>query len=189
MKVAIIDYNAGNICSVQFALERLGVYPLVTSDAAAIRSADKVIFPGVGSAGAAMQYLQERELDKLIPALTQPVLGICLGMQLLFDRSEEDDVACLGIIPGEVLQLKGGKLPHMGWNTVAGSELQRPGDDNFFYFVHSYYVPEGAYTIATSDYVTRFSAVVKKDNFYGVQFHPEKSGKAGQALIHNFLSL
>jgi imidazole glycerol-phosphate synthase subunit HisH len=190
MKVAIINYNAGNVCSVQFALERLQVQPVITDDPEELMSADKVIFPGVGSAGAAMKNLSAKGLDKLIPSLTQPVLGICLGMQLFAETSEEDDVPCLGIIPGRVLKFRGEKVPHMGWNIVNGkSSLLLPECDPFFYYVHSYYVPVGRYTTAITDYGQQFSAIVKKNNFYGVQFHPEKSGKAGEELIQSFLSL
>ena len=188
MKVAIIEYNGGNTCSVQFALERLEIESEVTSDKKTLQQADKVIFPGVGSAGSAMSYLKEKELDILIPRLAQPVLGICLGMQLLCRHSEEDDTTCLGIVDAPVLKFKGVRLPHVGWNQVNLNDPQQPDDPNV-YFVHSFYVPVGDYTTAVTDYGVPFSSMLQKDNFYGVQFHPEKSGREGEELLRQFLSI
>ncbi|MDZ7878247.1 MAG: imidazole glycerol phosphate synthase subunit HisH [Saprospiraceae bacterium] len=199
MKIAIINYDAGNIRSVIFALERLGVQPVLTADADVIRSADKVIFPGQGEASSAMRSLRERNLDKLIPELKQPFLGVCVGMQLLCAHSEENDTPCLGVIPQKVVKFptdKGIKVPQVGWNrlniatpnnqaTIINAQFQ----DEWFYFVHSYYVETGAYTTATANYGGEFSACLRKDNFHAAQFHPEKSSKAGQQLIQNFLEL
>ncbi len=193
--VAIIDYNAGNVRSVLFALDRLGVKGVLTKDHEQIRSADKVIFPGVGEAGSTMAYLKEHGLDKLIRTLEQPVLGICLGMQLLCEHSEERDTPCLGIIPQNVLrfQPKGGeKVPHMGWNALHSVRGKVPPVElqgQFVYFVHSYFVEQGPYTTALSDHIIPFSAALQKDNFYATQFHPEKSGAAGEAILKAFLSL
>ncbi len=193
MTVAIIQYNAGNTCSVQYALERLGVTPVITGDPDIIRAADKVIFPGVGAAGAAMQHLRRAKLDRLIPALQQPVLGICLGMQLFCNHSEEDDTACLGIINTTVQKFSGKeKIPQIGWNRIdqlKGSLFQGISPGSYMYYVHSYYVPPGAWTIATTEHTRPYSAAVQQNNFYGVQFHPEKSGKDGAALLSNFLKL
>lgn len=197
MKIAIINYDAGNIRSVIFALERLGVQPILTADADIIRSADKVIFPGQGEASSAMRSLRERNLDKLIPDLKQPFLGVCVGMQLLCAHSEENDTPCLGVIPQRVVKFpteNGLKVPQVGWNrlkimnsqsTIINQEL----DNDWFYFVHSYYVETGAFTTATANYGGDFSACLKKDNFHAAQFHPEKSSKAGQQLLKNFLEL
>jgi len=193
MKVVIIDYNAGNTCSVQFALERLGIAPLLTGDAEQILKADKVILPGVGSAGSAMQQLKEKGIDKVIAGLQQPVLGICLGMQLLCSYSEEQDTKCLGIFEETVRRFKGdGKVPHTGWNNI--DQLNSPlfsgiAEGAFMYYVHSYYIPVNKYTIASTEYIQSFSGAVNKDNFYAVQFHPEKSGAAGSRIIQNFLAL
>ena len=189
MTIAIINYDAGNIRSVIFALEKLGVSPILTADADTIRSADKVIFPGQGEARSAMRSLRERNLDKLIPDLTQPFLGVCVGMQLLCSHSEENDTPCLGVIPQRVLKFpteNGLKVPQMGWNrlkithnsssidnkqpTILNQEL----DNDWFYFVHSYYVETGDYTTATANYGGEFSACLRKDNFHAAQFHPEK---------------
>lgn len=195
MKIAIIDYNAGNVQSVLFALQRLGYEAILTDDAATIRSADKVIFPGVGEAATTMEYLRERNLDQLIPTLTQPVLGICLGMQLLCEHSEENDTPCLGIIPQRVKLFRaeqGEKVPHMGWNQIyqLGNGLFEPQlEQNYTYFVHSYYVEKGEYTTACADYILPFSAALQKDNFYATQFHPEKSGGPGEQILKNFLAL
>ncbi len=194
MKVVLIDYGAGNIQSVRFALNRLGVEPALSSDPEAIRSADKVIFPGVGEAGSAMRHLRKSNLENIIPQLTQPFLGICLGMQLMCDRSEEGDTTCLGIIPGTVQKFipeNGEKVPHMGWNSIRNGEgtLFQDLDGAHFYFVHSYYVPENEFTIALTDYVLPFSAGIRKDNFYACQFHPEKSGLSGSAMIEKFLQI
>ncbi|HMO39755.1 MAG TPA: imidazole glycerol phosphate synthase subunit HisH [Saprospiraceae bacterium] len=195
MQVAIINYNAGNVQSVLFALERLGVEAVLTDDPATIRAAQKVIFPGVGEANTTMRYLRARGLDELIRSLTQPVLGICLGMQLLCEHSEEYDTPCLGIIPQNVIKFRpqhGEKVPHMGWNALYNlkngiftSELE----GEYVYFVHSYYVEAGNYTTALSDYTLPFSAALQKDNFYATQFHPEKSGMVGERILQNFLQL
>ena len=204
MKIAIINYDAGNIRSVIFALEKLGVSPILTSDADTIRSADKVIFPGQGEASSAMRSLRERNLDKLIPDLKQPFLGVCVGMQLLCAHSEENDTPCLGVIPQRVLKFpteNGLKVPQVGWNRLKITNTQSTIDNNqstilhqeldndWFYFVHSYYVETGEYTTATANYGGEFSACLRKDNFHAAQFHPEKSSKAGQQLIKNFLEL
>ena len=196
MTLAIIDSGGANISSVMHALRRLGAEPVFTADADTIRSADRVILPGVGAAGAAMSRLRELDLIDCIRELQQPVLGICLGMQLLFENSKEDDVACLGIIPGtlEKMQVSEGvRIPHMGWNTttvVRDDELlnglpQHP----WFYFVHSYCAPIGESTLATCTHGEPFAAVVRKDNFYGAQFHPERSARHGARLLANFLEI
>jgi imidazole glycerol-phosphate synthase subunit HisH len=193
MKIVLIDYGAGNVQSVKYALNRLGIEPSLTKDHDEIKSADKVIFPGVGSAKAAMEQLKASGLDVLIPTLTQPVLGICVGMQLMCKHSEEGDVQCLGIIDSEVKKFKPGlKIPHMGWNNI--SDLKSPlfqglPTEHQVYFVHSYYVPVNEYTIATTDYSNDFSAAIKKDNFYAVQFHAEKSGDIGEQILKKFLAL
>ena len=208
MKIAIIDYKAGNIRSVIFALERLGVQPILTADVETILSADKVIFPGQGEASSAMRNLRERGLDKLIPNLKQPFLGVCVGMQLLCDYSEENDTPCLGVIPQRVLKFpvlpssdtEGSlKVPQVGWNklnmgkeqlTIGNDEpsiLTSDLNDQWFYFVHSYYVEKGEFTTATAEYGVEFSACLKKDNFHAAQFHPEKSSIHGEQLIRNFL--
>lgn len=196
MDVAIIKYNAGNICSVDYALKRLGVAPIITADPKILRKADKVIFPGVGEALTTMEYLRAHRLDEVIQALKQPVLGICLGMQLLCQHSEEGDTDCLGIFPADVKRFQPvrheDKVPHMGWNTLShvNSDLFK-GDleGKFVYFVHSYYVPVNAYTAATTDYIQPFSASLHKANFYATQFHPEKSGSVGEQILKNFLQL
>lgn len=185
MKVAIIKYNAGNIQSVLFALERIGVNATVTDDVETIRLADKVIFPGVGEAKAAMKYLKEKSLDSVIISLKQPVLGICLGMQLLCNYSEENDTPCLGIFDTTVKKFSGHlKVPQVGWNIVKAS-----GEQNYYYFLHSYYAELCTYTIGTTEYGVQFSSCLQKNNFHGVQFHPEKSGKEGEKVLKNFLSL
>ncbi|MEL7220067.1 MAG: imidazole glycerol phosphate synthase subunit HisH [Bacteroidota bacterium] len=195
MKVAIVDYNAGNVRSVLYAMERLGVATILTADPDEIRTADKVIFPGVGAAGSTMAYLQEHGLDQLIPSLRQPVLGICLGMQLLCTHSEENDTTCLGVIPQQVRLFRpvnGEKVPHVGWNTInnrPNSWLSETTDAQHVYFVHSYYVEPGLYTVAETDYVHPFSAVLQKDNFYATQFHPEKSGSVGEQILKDFLNI
>lgn len=194
MKVVIIDYNAGNIRSVENALKRLGVDSVITADEQLIRTADKVIFPGVGEAATTMSFLKEHGLDLLIKSLTQPVLGICLGMQLMCSYSEEGDTKCLGIFDTEVKrfinQRHEDKVPHMGWNTlynIKGELLKGLPAHPYVYFVHSYYVPVGSYTVATTDYIQPFSAAIQKDNFYATQFHPEKSGSIGEQILKNFL--
>lgn len=199
MKAVIIDYNAGNIRSVENALKRLGVEAVITAEHQLIRTADKVIFPGVGEAATTMSFLQANGLDVLIRELTQPVLGICLGMQLMCRYSEEGDTQCLGIFDTEVKRFESqrheDKVPHMGWNTLynIGSRVNAPSlfggipENSYVYFVHSYYVPFGDYTIATTDYIQPFSAAIQKDNFYATQFHPEKSGAIGEQILKNFL--
>ena len=191
--VAIIDYNAGNVRSLQFALERLGVKSQLTSDPDTIRNADRVIFPGQGAAGSAMEKLKHHGLDQLIPQLNQPVLGICLGMQLLCETTEEGDVEGLGIISGKVVRFSNKvKVPQMGWNTISKMQtslFQSIKENDFMYLVHSFYVPILPETIARSEYDGTYSVALQKDNFYGVQFHPEKSSQAGSQLLQNFLTL
>jgi glutamine amidotransferase len=195
MKIAIIDYNAGNVRSVQFAMQRLGIEAHLTGDATEIQAADKVIFPGVGEANTTMAYLREQGLDEVIRNLKQPVLGICLGMQLLCQHSAENDTQCLGIIPQEVVRFqpkKGEKIPHMGWNSIRNlsTGIFSPElEGEYVYFVHSYYVEQGLYTTATTEHVLPFSSALQKDNFYATQFHPEKSGPVGEAILKHFLHL
>jgi len=193
MKIVIIKYNAGNVYSVSSALKRLGYNAVITSDFAKIKSADKIIFPGVGEASSAMEYLKRNELDKLIPTLKQPFLGVCLGLQLLCNHSEENDTKCLGIFDEEVkLFPPTDKVPHMGWNSIKANnnKLFNGLDDNpYVYFVHSYYAELSEHTIAETDYILPFSAALNKDNFYAVQFHPEKSGKVGEQILKNFIEL
>ncbi len=181
MKLVIINYGAGNTQSLKYAFQRLGVNPLLTDDKEEILSADKIIFPGVGHAKAAMNVLKEKGLDVLIPQLKQPVLGICLGMQLLCKFSEEGNTECLGIFD-ETVKLFEPKLkvPHTGWNKTSGNE-------SWYYFVHSYYVPKNELTTLTCNYITEFSAAIQKNNFYAVQFHPEKSGKTGAEFLKKFI--
>lgn len=193
--IAVIDYNAGNVRSVLYALERIGVEALLTADHQEIAAAEKVIFPGVGAAGTTMQFLREQGLDELIRSLKQPVLGVCLGMQLLCESSEEDNnTPCLGIIPQAVKRFipqAGEKVPHMGWNTLrlkSNSWLSPELDGQYAYFVHSYYVEQGPYTVVETDHVHPFSAVLRKDNFYATQFHPEKSGSVGEQILKDFLA-
>jgi imidazole glycerol-phosphate synthase subunit HisH len=195
MKLAIIKYNAGNIQSVLNALERLGVDAEVTDDAESIRGADKVIFPGVGEASSAMRSLKENNLDAIIKSLKQPVLGICVGMQLLCEYSEENDTDCLAIVPVRVRRFSPAlklKVPQVGWNNIF--ELRSPlfeeiPESSYIYNVHSYYAEDSEYTIAKCDYGITYAAAVKKDNFYGVQFHTEKSAEVGDKIIKNFLDL
>ncbi len=196
MNTVIIQYNAGNIQSVLYALERLGVQAKVTDDLETIQSADKVIFPGVGEASTAMRYLQERGLDKVIANLNQPVLGICLGMQLMCAYSEENQTSCLGIFEEKVKLFKPTeetiKVPQIGWNTIASlkSDLFKGVNENSYaYFVHGYYAALGNHTIGTTHYIQPYSCALHKQNFYGVQFHPEKSAKVGEQIIQNFLNL
>ena len=193
MKVVIIKYNAGNIRSVDFALKRLAVDAEITSDPDRIRQADKVIFPGVGEAKSTMDHLRDVGLDKVIKGLQQPVLGICLGMQLLCDASEERNASGLGILPMRVKRFAGNiKVPHMGWNRIQG--LQSPlfegiHEGSFVYFVHSYYVPANEWSVADAYHGMSFCAAAQRDNFFAVQFHPEKSGQTGAILLKNFLNL
>ena len=196
MSITIVQYNAGNIQSVLYALERLGVAATVTDDPAMIQAADKVIFPGVGEASTAMAYLKERNLDQLIVSLKQPVLGICLGMQLMCGHSAENDTTCLGIFEEQVLAFKttevGIKIPQIGWNNIANLKTELFNgipENSFAYFVHGFYAGLGDNTIATTDYIQPYSSALQKNNFYGVQFHPEKSAAVGEQIIQNFLSL
>ncbi|AIF48457.1 imidazole glycerol phosphate synthase subunit HisH [Dyella japonica] len=196
MSVVLVDAGGTNIGSVRYALQRLGVDASLTSDAAAIRSADKVILPGVGAAGPGMARLQELGLVELMRSLTQPVLGVCLGMQLLCERSEEGDTACLGLIPATVqrfIEQPGLRVPHMGWNRLqprgVHSLLDGVSDGDWAYFVHSYAVPVGDYALATTDYGGEFASVIARGNFHGMQFHPERSAKVGARLLKNFLEL
>lgn len=195
MNVAIVKYNAGNIYSVVNALRRLGVEPLLTDDANALRKADKVLFPGQGEARGAMEYLKARGLDDVIRTLQQPVLGICVGQQLLCSHSEEGDVDCIGIFDAEVKRFRPArhedKVPCMGWNHLynTSSHLMQGIEGGYVYFVHSFYVPLCKDTIATADYIQPYSAALHKDNFYATQFHPEKSGSVGEQILKNFLAL
>lgn len=194
MDIVIIKYNAGNIFSVEHAFKRLGVDAIVTDDKELIKKADKVIFPGVGEASSTMLHLHQSGLVNLIPELKQPVLGICLGMQLMCSYSEEGDVDCLNIFDADVKRFipekHEDKVPHMGWNTITdvnSSIFDASLEAQFVYFVHSYYVALSDYTAATTDYVQPFSAALHKDNFYATQFHPEKSGSVGEKILKNFL--
>lgn len=196
MEVAIIKYNAGNIRSVDYALRRLGIEATITADKDLLHRADKIIFPGVGEAGTTMDFLRKEGLDNVIRSLRQPVLGICLGMQLMCRHSEEGNVDCLGIFDAEVKrfisQRHEDKVPHMGWNTIShtGSRLfEGFTHEEYVYFVHSYYVPLCEHTAAQTDYIHPFSAALHKDNFYATQFHPEKSGSTGESILKNFLNL
>lgn len=195
MQVAIVKYNAGNIYSVVNALKRLGVEPLLTDDAEQLGKADRVVFPGQGEARGAMEYLRARGLDEVIRSLRQPVLGICIGQQLLCRHSEEGDTECIGIFDTEVKRFQPqhheDKVPCMGWNKLydTSSPLMQNVDEQYVYFVHSYYVPVCQETIAKADYILPFSAAMHKDNFYACQFHPEKSGRVGERIIKNFLEL
>jgi glutamine amidotransferase len=193
MKVVIIKYNAGNIFSVDYALRRLGIRAEITARHEKIRQADKVIFPGVGEAFTTMQYLQQHGLDNVIRNLQQPVLGICIGMQLMCRRSEEGNTPCLGIFDEDVMRFRsspGIKVPHMGWNSL--QDMHSPlfdglPDNSYVYFVHSYYAAVGMYTIAAASHPEPFSAALQHDNFYAVQFHPEKSGRVGEEILRNFM--
>ncbi|MDR0973325.1 MAG: imidazole glycerol phosphate synthase subunit HisH [Prevotellaceae bacterium] len=196
MQVAIIQYNAGNLFSVDHALRRLGIEPIITDDPAILRTADKVVLPGQGEASATMSYLAARGLDKVIKDLRQPVLGICIGLQLMCRHSEEGDVDCLGIFPTEVRRFvperHEDKVPHIGWNTLehtTGQLFDKLTDGEFAYYLHSYYALPCEYTIAVTNYICSFSASLHRDNFYATQFHPEKSGGVGERILQNFLSL
>lgn len=194
MKIAIVKYNAGNVESVKNALNRLNVAPVLTDDAEELKSADKVIFPGVGEARAAMEFLSARNLDSVIKNLTQPVLGICLGMQLLCRFSDERNTECLGVLPYRVHKFTSDnlKIPQMGWNNIFGLKgglFKGVAENAYVYFVHSFYVESGAETIAACDYGVKFSAAVRHKNFYAVQFHTEKSGAVGEKILENFLEI
>lgn len=193
LNIAIIDYGAGNIQSIRFALERLGYTADFTSDAARIREADRVIFPGVGEAGSAMEKLEDSGLDQVIPGLTQPVLGICLGMQLMCRYSEEGETRGLGIFDMEVRRFpKGLKVPQIGWNSIhrlKGPLFKGVGEGAYVYLVHSYFAPLSGDTIAGSEYGFEYSAALGRDNFMGVQFHPEKSSKDGAQILRNFIEM
>jgi glutamine amidotransferase len=196
MKVVIIKYNAGNIFSVNYGLKRIGVEAEITGDIEKIKNADKVIFPGVGEASTTMAYLREHGLDKVIKELKQPVFGICIGMQLLCSYSEEGNTECLGVFDERVMKFSPQnvcvKVPHMGWNTIqhTGNKLfEGINQDDYMYYVHSYFASTGKHTIATTDYIQPYSAALQKDNFYAVQFHPEKSGIVGEKILKNFMKL
>ncbi len=194
MKIAIVNYNAGNVESVKNALNRLNIEPILTDDAEILATADKVIFPGVGEASSAMRFLRETRLDEIIKNLTQPVLGICLGMQLLCEFSEENNTKCLGILPYKVRRFESEnlKVPQMGWNTIFDLKsklFEDVAENSYVYFVHSYYVENGGETVAVCDYGVEFSAAIAYKNFYAVQFHTEKSGAVGEKILENFIKL
>ncbi|WP_071145245.1 imidazole glycerol phosphate synthase subunit HisH [Bacteroides ihuae] len=196
MNVAIVKYNAGNIRSVDYAMKRLGVEAVITADKETLLAADKVIFPGVGEAETTMNHLRNTGMDQLIKALKQPVLGVCLGMQLMCRYSEEGGTDCLNIFDTEVKrfipQKHEDKVPHMGWNTIGRTSsplFNGFTEEEFVYFVHSFYVPLNDFTVAETNYIQPFSAALHKDNFYATQFHPEKSGATGEKILRNFLDL
>jgi imidazole glycerol-phosphate synthase subunit HisH len=194
LSTVIIKYNAGNIQSVLYALERIGVQAVVTDNHEAIMAADKVIFPGVGEASSAMQSLQQNNLDTVIKQLTQPVLGICVGMQLLCKYSEENNTTCIGVFDEPVLKFNATnvKVPQIGWNTiyhVQSKLMQQVQENAYCYFVHSYYVPLTQHAIATTNYVQAYASAIQKNNFYGVQFHAEKSAAVGEQILKNFMGL
>ncbi|MGL4292777.1 MAG: imidazole glycerol phosphate synthase subunit HisH [Bacteroidales bacterium] len=196
MQIAIVKYNAGNIYSVDCAFRRVGVEPVITDDPELLRAADKVVFPGVGEARSTMEYLKARRLDEVIRDLRQPVLGICIGMQLMCAHSEEGDVDCLGIFDVPVKRFHSDslslKVPHMGWNQIEGLKgklFEGISEEAFVYYVHSFYVPENPFTVATTNYIVPFSGALQKDNFYATQFHAEKSGETGERILKNFLDL
>ncbi|GMN05279.1 imidazole glycerol phosphate synthase subunit HisH [Croceitalea sp. MTPC5] len=192
MGLVIIDYGAGNIQSIKFAFQRLGIQAQLSNDIETIQSADKVIFPGVGEASSAMKKLNQSGLNDLIPQLKQPVLGICLGMQLMCNSSEEGNTKGLGIFDVDVVKFNSGvKVPQIGWNKIGNlkSPLFQGLNEDYIYLVHSFYAPKGAETIATSTYGLEYSAALRKDNFYGTQFHPEKSGEYGATILENFISI
>ena len=198
MKVAIVKYNAGNIYSVVNAMRRLGVEPIVTDDVETLSCADRVLFPGQGEASTTMAYIRNHQLDSIIRSLKQPVLGICIGQQLLCEHSEEGNTDCIGLFPIEVKKFAPtcheDKVPAIGWNKISVGNtpnklLKGLGEDPYVYFIHSYYVPVNQWTIATADYIAPFSAAIHKDNFYATQFHPEKSGKVGEQILKNFLEI
>jgi glutamine amidotransferase len=194
MKVSIIKYNAGNVQSVLFALERIGINAIVTDDIAVLKSSDKVILPGVGEASSAMHYLKEKQLDEVIVNLKQPVLGICLGMQLMCESSEEGNTSCLGIFDNKVKRfiVQTNKVPQIGWNTIYDLKTNLYNgikENEYMYLVHSYYAELSEYTIAKTNYELEYSSSLQKNNFYATQFHPEKSSNAGQQILENFIKL
>lgn len=194
MKVAVIKYNAGNIQSVSYALERMNIDFEVTAEPEKITGADKVLFPGVGEASTTMEFLRSSKLDKVIVGLKQPVLGICLGMQLLCKHSDENNTDCLGVFGETVRKFEATprlKVPHMGWNSLSKTKdwIGEDLNEKYVYFVHSFYVPVNAYTVAQTDYIVPFSAAMRKNNFHAVQFHPEKSAEAGERILKNFMEL
>jgi imidazole glycerol-phosphate synthase subunit HisH len=194
MKIAIVKYNAGNVESVKNALNRLEIEPIISDDAETLQTADKVIFPGVGEASTAIDYLRKRRLDQVIKSLKQPVLGICLGMQLLCDNSDENDTKCLGILPIKVRKFESEtlKIPQIGWNNIfdlKGKLFDGIALNSYMYFVHSFFVENNTNSTATCDYGQKFSAAVEYKNFYAVQFHPEKSGAVGAKILENFVKI
>ncbi len=194
MKVVIVKYNAGNVCSVNYALQRIGIDPIITDNHEELLSADRIIFPGVGEASSAMNYLQNKNLDRLLVDLRQPVLGICLGMQLMCSFSEENNTNCLGIFSERVRLFETDllKVPQIGWNSVTNVKsllFDGIADNDYFYFVHSYFVECSQHAISTTSYGVDYSSALQKNNFYAVQFHPEKSGVVGQRLLENFIRI